>query len=366
MSSERGTIGSASNLWYRRPVVGVLVRIPVCAALVISLAASIAGAQSAEQLGARRDLLDRAERANTAGNHAEALNLARRANSIRPSPSLQMFIAQQEVALGQFAAALGDADACVRDATRDTAMGNRDAVISTCHSLLESVRGRLGHLVVRAPNPPPSGLHVTVASAALDPALYDVGTVVTPGTVHIEATADGVTPFVRDVSVAAGGEAEVRLVFARSTQAAADHTNSSSAPPQSASASRAQTNAATSGGGSMRPVLGIVVAVAGVLIAGAGGLFYGLGVSEASAYNNDVSCPGSAVQNTGACQAHLSAGSLDGILAPAGFIAGGVLAVAGIVLFATAPRQHNDRAAANVFGCGVGPRLLGASCTVRF
>ena len=73
----------------------------------VSLAwASVATAQTSPTEIARRDLLDQAEAARAAGDHARALDLATRASQLRVTPSLRLLLAQEHQALGHVLEAL--------------------------------------------------------------------------------------------------------------------------------------------------------------------------------------------------------------------------------------------------------------------
>jgi hypothetical protein len=284
-------------------------------------------AQSPGQLAARRDLLDRAQQADTAGNHAQALDLARRAGTLLMSPSLRGFIARQETQLGQLVAAMGDADACVREAEHDAAIANRDAIIADCRGQMVLLRTRVGRVIVHVPSPAPEGLRVTVAGDVLDPALYDVGTVVTPGTVHVEATASGMRPFARDVTVTAASDADVRLAFeassapqpiARDTMMRPTPTATAShaiAPPQPLPPSVAPHPIGTLG------AIGIGAAAVGVVALGIGTFLY---VDTGGTYDQCM--------RQGGCLASMEPRATEA----AGVVlmwAGGAVALAGAVAF---------------------------------
>jgi hypothetical protein len=179
-----------------------------------------ARAQGDAAIAARRDLLVQAQVAHDAGDHARALDLATRAGQIQMTPSVRMFIAQEQAAIGHLADALGGADLCVREAERDATLRNRDAIIAQCRGLIASLQPRVARVVVRVPSPPPDGLRVTVAGGTLNEAFYGVPYVVTPGTVRVEATAPGQAAFARDVAVSVGGVAEVSVALAPGSGAA--------------------------------------------------------------------------------------------------------------------------------------------------
>jgi hypothetical protein len=213
---------------------GWLASMLVFGAVVASSAASFA--QSSADIAARRELLEQAQRAADSGNHARALELARRAAGISMTPSVRMFIAEQETALGQFAAAFGDADTCQRDAERDNAMQNRAVVIRHCRELAQASRARVGHVVVHVPTPVVAGTVVRVAGEIVNQNLWDVGAVVTPGVVPVRVEAPGFVTFERSVTVSPGSDATVDVTLtaspAQSSPSGTVATTSPRAAPQ--------------------------------------------------------------------------------------------------------------------------------------
>jgi hypothetical protein len=184
----------------------------------VALFARTAFAQTDEEIAARRVLVQRAEAARDAGHHDEALDLAERAGRIQMSPSLRLFIAQEEESLGRLAAAFGSTDACVREAERATGIPNRDAIIGECRALNTSLVPRVGYVNVRAPSPEPAGLVVRVDGTVLRDALLGTPFMVTPGSVRVRAEATGMQPFEREVRAEAGQTVNVSLEFVAAPQ----------------------------------------------------------------------------------------------------------------------------------------------------
>ncbi len=168
-------------------------------------------AQTQEELATRRILIERATAARAAGRHAEALTLAQSAGAVRMTPSVRLFIAQQLDATGDPAGALGMAIQCVREVEQDATVAHRAALLATCRELERATRTRIGYLVVRAPEPAPEGVRVTVQGAVLLPALLGVPYVVSPGSVRVEARAPGRSDFSARREVEAGATVPVDL-----------------------------------------------------------------------------------------------------------------------------------------------------------
>jgi hypothetical protein len=185
------------------PVVGV----------AVALAATRASAQTEQEMAARAQLLEQAQAARTAGDHARALDAATRAGRIRMTPSVRLFIAEENESAGHLAEAMSSADLCVREATRDATLRNRDAILGSCNEIAGRLRGRVGQVIVNFNGSTPPGLRVTVAGAELSDALFGVAYMVNPGTVPIDAQAPGYAPFHRDVPVAAGNTVNVGIAL---------------------------------------------------------------------------------------------------------------------------------------------------------
>jgi hypothetical protein len=179
----------------------------------IAMIARVAYGQGESDIAARRDLLRTAQQASSSGDHARALDLATRAAAISMTPSLRMFIAQEQAAVGRLAEALGSADACMRETERDTTVPNRESIHSTCDGLSRSLQPRVGHVVVHVPNPAPAGLVVTIGGNTLNGAFYGLPYVVSPGNVVVEARAASTEPFHTSVTVSAGANADVNVTL---------------------------------------------------------------------------------------------------------------------------------------------------------
>lgn len=179
----------------------------------VSLAwAPAASAQTSPTEIARRDLLDQAEAARAAGEHARALDLATRASQLRVTPSLRLLLAQEHQALGHVLEALDQSTSCAREAAADTAMNNRERILEACRALSASLAPQVGRVVVHVTDPP-AGAVVRVAGSELNSALWGVSYPVVPGVVEIDAEGPGGAHTHRAVTVAAGATEEVEIAL---------------------------------------------------------------------------------------------------------------------------------------------------------
>ena len=285
--------------------------------------ASGAFAQSATDMAARGDLLRQAQAASTAGDHARALDLGQRAAEIQWTPSVRLFVAQEQRQVGQLAAGLGNAELCEREANDDTQLANREIIHQTCRDLAAAIRPTVGHVVVHVPEPTPAGLEVHVGATVLNSAFYGQGYVVDPGSVHIAASVAGSAPFNTDVTVAAGQTQDVTVAFA-----------ASSVPPAATSGSLAGTASPTTGPG----IAPFIVAGAGVLVFASSGIYYAL--QQQALSHCTAAGPGAVT-----CSSRdASDAQTWNLLTNGAFVAGGVIVLAGVAWYAIAKltSRHSD------------------------
>jgi hypothetical protein len=179
--------------------------------LVVALVASsrVGFAQTSSEEGARRELLSQAEQAAEGGDHTRALDLARRASSIRPSTSLVAFMARELRALDRRVEALDQAGQCLREVAADATLRNRDTLRDACEAVRASVEPHVARLTIRVADASLAGLTVQVGEQPLVPALYGVPSPVMPGRVVVSAAAPGFAPFTQQVEAREGEVREV-------------------------------------------------------------------------------------------------------------------------------------------------------------
>ena len=191
----------------------------VRATLALVLVPSLSPAQESPAEGTRRDLLTRAEQARGDGAHALALDLGTRAGRIRMTPSLRLLIAQEHESLGHTLEALAEARRCAHEAVADPGLRNGPAIVARCDEIVRTMEPRVSRLTVRVA--PAEGTIVAMGTQPLPPALWNVPLPILPGTVHVTATAADGRRFTREVSIAAGGAAEIVVDLPQEGAAAA-------------------------------------------------------------------------------------------------------------------------------------------------
>ena len=337
------------------------------AVLATFLVTATVGAQTSAEVAARRLLLERAEAARDANHHAEALELASRAGQIQMTPSVRLFIAEEQEQLGRLADAFGTADLCLRDLDANPGTRNREVVQQRCHALHVGLRARVGQVVVEVPTPTPPELRVTVAGDPLNPALYGAPMIVSPGEVPVTATAAGSLSWRATVRVAPGATESVRVELARASVAApvgVSVTPVSRPAPVVTSPPVVEPEATP---GRTQRTLGWVAAGGAVAFL-AGGVVASVVQDGAASYlvNPDGRCALRAgASYTGECANQSDTLDTAQALSIVGYVTGGALAATALVLWLTAPSASRRNTSALV-GCGTGPGTAGLSCAFRF
>jgi hypothetical protein len=194
-----------------------------CRLLALAIFASHADALA--ERPERAELIQMAQEAKAAGDHARALRLGREAGEAKMTASLRRFLVEEESALGMWLDAYSDAQKCTREAALEPPSPNHDAVLIGCRTLLHALRDRVGLLVFDFPTPPPADLRVTVDDRLVDDPLTETEHPTSLGEVVIEATASDRASIRRTVRT--GTEpTHVVLAFAEPS-----HEPASSAPP---------------------------------------------------------------------------------------------------------------------------------------
>lgn len=178
-----------------------------CCALVTS--GVVAAQPSRDAAARRRELLERASESSLRGDHEGALRLGEEAARIQVTPSLQMFLAEEHEYLidgggAHLLDAVRVAATCVRDATAQTALNNRERILQRCAEVVGRLNPRVAHVHLRVDDPVPEGMSVRVDEHDLPRGLWAEPIAVLPGAVVVDASAPGRGPFHRALSLPAG------------------------------------------------------------------------------------------------------------------------------------------------------------------
>jgi hypothetical protein len=313
-------------------------------------------AQSDRELATRRDLLSQASSLSDQGSHTEALALAKRAASIKMTPSLRLFLAGEQSQLQQIADAYGNSRQCSVEAESDSRLNNRERILAACKDLEEALGKRVGRVTVTVPAG--TSVKVSISGDEISSALLGEPYVVSPGKLTVTATGLGFLPFSSEVEVPEGGSThvEVKLQVDTSSQvcpegqervhgACAAVAPVVTAPLVVTEPAALQTPPRDS---SSRRTWSIVVGSAGILGLGVGtALGIAALVAKSAAHDEcplAMSCTPAAVRDSKATVA-LANGST------VGFVAGGVLLAGGVALYLTTPKGSLHKV-----GLRVGPR----------
>jgi hypothetical protein len=161
-------------------------------------------AQSDRELATRQELISQARDLSDQGKHSEALALAKRAAMIKTTPSLRLFLAEEELALGLVAEAYGSSSQCAAEAEADMRLHDRERILSGCKTLETSLGKRVGRITVKLPFAATPDVHVTVSGEELSPHLLGAPYVISPGKLTLSVTATGYLPSKIEVYVPEG------------------------------------------------------------------------------------------------------------------------------------------------------------------
>jgi hypothetical protein len=179
--------------------------------LLLLTTTTVSQAQPRDDDPRRRQLILQAGTLRDRGDHAGSLRLLREAATRRMSPSLRLFIAQQEAALGQHLEAFRDAQLCAAEFEADPTLGHRDDFMATCQSLATEVSRHIARVTVRIATPIVPNTLITLNGEALPRTQWDVAHELEPGDVVVEARAPGYAHFTRTIHATAATNTNVRV-----------------------------------------------------------------------------------------------------------------------------------------------------------
>lgn len=340
-------------------------RCPRVVAIGLALSALLTGAAAGAQSltdaerSARADLLARAQAAQREGRLDEALQYIERAERIGPTAGSRLLTARVQRDAGRPVEALASADRCLREVDVDaqTTASNRDALRRACADVRAEVAPRVGQLTVRVPADAPAGLEVSVGGAALPRAEYNAPRRVVAGVLRVRAVLPGRDPWAGEVTVLGGESASIDVRVPPTPGAAAPSLDAAASSGRATFVRAPRPDPATetpvavavtpppppagddappSAGGTQR-ALGVVGLVLGGVGLAAGAVSGGVLSSMSDTYAANR-C---AYQQAPSASCGDDYGTMDTLhtLQWAGYIGGGVLAAAGLVVFLTAPSR---------------------------
>ncbi len=283
---------------------------------------AVARATNADDKAAAQALFDEGRKLVDAGKYPEACAKLESSQRLDPGAGTLLWLATCYEKNGQTASAwvtYTDAATASHDRHPDWA--------ARANERAKALFPNLSHLVIDVPSPP-DGVIVKRDGKVLDSGSYGAAMPIDPGHHVIDASAPNKLPFHKELDVGPKGAQEKVSVTLEPAPVTQTDSHITVTPPQHTEASSSGT-AMRIAGGTM-----IGVGVAGVIV---GGLFGGLAIGK----KNDASpmCTSDFSRCTSAGKALVDDAMTFATISTIGFIAGGILAAAGVVVFVIAPKS---------------------------
>ena len=336
--------------------------------LFAALAPSLAVAQVSDaDRATARTLAAEAHEAYDKKDYAGAADRFTRADVLIHAPTLTLGLARANVGLGKLVAAQELLQLIVREGIPARASGAFVRAVSDAKKDLELLGSRMPAIIVQVSGS--EAPEVTIDGVVLPTVAFGAKRPIDPGKHEVRATALGFEAAVRSFEIAEGRLETVTLALAASREVGpaapiaappvVAPQASSAPPPVAPKAVRPVASAhAASRTPDRAPRVQRTAGIVGLALGGAG-LAFGA-VTGALAVSKHGSLT-SSCQN-GICDATITKADLDGFrlvstLSTVGFLAGGALAVSGVVLLLTAPKNASVAPSVSFFA---GPAALGA------
>jgi hypothetical protein len=291
-------------------------------------------------------------------DYATAEDRFRRADSLFHAPTLLLGYARAEAGLGKVVNASEAYNRIVREGVPAGAPAAFVAAVDAARAEAGAVQARVASVTISVTGP--DNPTVTLDDQPVPVAALGVKRPVDPGDHVVKASSDGWQPAQTKFTVADAGNATASLALVKDPTAVAaaipaSPGAASTAAPAPGSPAGADT---ASSGGSTQRTLGLVGMGVGVVGLGVGAVTGLLAISKHSTLATE--CPGGSCTSAAAVSDLSSFHSMS-TLSTVGFIAGGVLAAGGAVLFLTAPSSSSAPARTGVrITPFVGPGSVGA------
>jgi hypothetical protein len=312
--------------------------------LSLSLFAPGAQAQTAADRATARELGLDGQNALDKKDYATAEDRFRRADALFHAPTLLLGYARAEAALGKVVNASEAYNRIVREGVAPGAPPVFVAAVEAARAEAGAVQARIAGVTITVVGP--ENPTVTLDEQPVPVAALGVKRPVDPGEHTVKASADGWQPAETKFTVADAGATTASLKMTKLTgpaPAAGATPPTSSQPAATASTGGSTPPAADTGtpsSGSMQRTLGLVGMGAGVVGLGVGAVTGILAIGKHSTLTTECTGTGGTCV-TDQSQQDLSSYHSIGMISTIGFIAGGVLAAGGAVLFFTAPKASS-------------------------
>jgi hypothetical protein len=332
--------------------------LPLFAGLFVASAAPSALAQSDADRATARELGKEGQDALDKKDYKTAEDRFKRADALFHAPTLLLGYARAEAGLGKVVNASESYNRIVREGVAPGGPAAFVAAVESAKAEVGAVTARIASVTITVTGP--ENPKVTLDDIVVPVAALGVRRPVDPGAHVVRASADGYDPGETKFTVADAASANAALTLNKSALAAAAAPPPTGAPAdtgaQPATPPAGDTGAAPSGGSPLRTVglVGMGVGAAGLAVGAITGFM-------AMGKHSDLSdkCPNGKCSSD--VQSDVDSYHSMATISTIGFIAGGVLAAGGAVLFFTAPKASSAPAQTGGFIAPyVGPGSLGA------
>jgi serine/threonine-protein kinase len=305
----------------------------VAAALAL---ATLAPPARADDRAAAQQLFQQAKELMAKGNTAEACKKFEAAAQLSQTAGVRLNLSDCYDKIGRTASAWAKADEALALAERT----GDDAAAELAKQRLTSLKPKLSYLTVSVPNEASvTGLEIQRDGERLPQATWGTSMPVDPGEHEIRASAPGRRPWSTKQSVAGAAANETVTVPALEEEKASGvgGGTAGAAPAPSADGTSPVADTGESPGSTQR-TLGLVMGGAGVVGIAVGAVFGVRMLSKKSQYKEHQAPDGHCLDMD--CQTLSEEARSAGNVATVGWIAGGVLAATGTVLYLTAPKKE--------------------------
>ncbi len=290
-------------------------------------------------MGRRGSSAPRPTRQPDKGDWAKAEDLFRRADAIYHANTLLLGLARARAHLGKYVEAWEDYHRILIETLPPNASGAMKKAVDDARNEIGSVEGKRARATITVTGP--SNPTVTLDGAPVNAAALGAERQVNPGTHAVHAEASGYLPGDTTFTVAEGqsATASLQLQAAPAAPAGGAAAPATGATPATTDASNpVPADSGGGGGGSTRRTLGLVsmgVGAAGLVTGVITGI---IAMGDHSSLMDNVCAKGPCGQSDlTSYQSSTSSYQTMGTISTIGFIAGGVLAAGGAILFFTAP-----------------------------
>jgi hypothetical protein len=341
----------------RRAVPGILLSV------AMTCATSLCFAQSDFDRTTARTLGQEGHKALDQKDYTTAADRFSRADALVHAPTFLLGFAQAEVGLGKLVTALEAYNRILREGVPPKAPPPFVKALETARKEFDALQPRIPYVTIQVAGPAAANVKVTIDGTDVPRAALGVKRAVDPGQHAIVAVADGFAPANASFTIAESATQSVTLEpkpAPPGTVPPAPAGPATGAAPASGAPSSSPPESAPASGSNPRRIVGI----AGMALGGAGlvvGAAMG-GVVIAKHGSLLASCPGAKcpVSQASTLAPQVSQYHTFSTVSTAAFIAGGVVAVTGIVLFATAPKSSQPSV-----GVTMGPGWAGLQGSFR-